>query len=101
MFRNRKYLTLSADPGQTLRCHSGQSTVEYIVLVTAVIAVVILFANNPNSGLRSKINNTYQDITDDMTNRADVLANTHSSTEGGASTPTQGMQVNPTLNVFH
>jgi len=31
-----------------MRAHKGQSTVEYILLVTAVIAVVILFTSTPN-----------------------------------------------------
>ncbi len=35
----------------------GQSTVEYIVLATAVIAVIILFVASPNGGFQGQLNN--------------------------------------------
>lgn len=41
-----------------LKNRKGQSTVEYILLVTAVVAVMIMFATNNNGGLRGKLNAT-------------------------------------------
>jgi hypothetical protein len=48
----------------------GQSTVEYIILVTAVIAVVIVFVVNGNSPFRQKMNQTLGNGTDAMANMA-------------------------------
>jgi hypothetical protein len=48
----------------------GQSTVEYIILVTAVIAVIILFVVNPNSPFRTRMNDTLGNGTDAMANMA-------------------------------
>jgi len=48
----------------------GQSTVEYIILVTAVIAVVIFFVVNGNSPFRQKLNQTLGNATDSMANMA-------------------------------
>jgi Flp pilus assembly pilin Flp len=50
-----------------MRSHKGQSTVEYILLVTAVIAVVILFTttkgqNSFQNSLNSVLNTTTQDM---------------------------------------
>ncbi len=50
----------------------GQSTVEYILLATAVVAVLILFTTSPNTGLRGKLNSTLTSAVDtigDMGNR--------------------------------
>ena len=48
----------------------GQSTVEYIILVTAVVAVVIAFVVLPNSPFRQKVNQTMGNATDGMVNMA-------------------------------
>jgi len=48
----------------------GQSTVEYIVLVTAVIIVVVLFVFNKDSLFQKKINTTYDTVTTGMTDMA-------------------------------
>ena len=39
--------------------HKGQSTIEYILLCVAVLAVVILFAIRPNAELKTQLNATY------------------------------------------
>lgn len=44
----------------------GQSTVEYILLVTAVIAVVIFFTTGKESGFQKKLHNVINMTTDDM-----------------------------------
>ena len=46
--------------------NKGQSTVEYILLVTAVIAVMIAFAAGPASPFRTKLNETLTNVTDDI-----------------------------------
>ena len=51
----------------------GQSTVEYIILVTAVIAVIIFFVVNPGSPFRTKMNDTLGNATDAMVNMAQRL----------------------------
>ena len=53
----------------------GQSTVEYIVLVTAVLAVVIMFMVSGGSGspFQSKLNSTLSSVTNQMVNMADRL----------------------------
>ena len=48
----------------------GQSTVEYIILVTAVVAVIIFFVVVPNSPFRQKMNLTLDTATNSMTNMA-------------------------------
>ena len=51
----------------------GQSTVEYIILVTAVVAVIIFFVANPGSPFRTKINDTLGNATGAMANMAGRL----------------------------
>ena len=51
----------------------GQSTVEYILLITAVIGVVILFTN-PTKGLfPQRVNQVFNETTQDMLNVASYL----------------------------
>ncbi len=46
-----------------LHSRKGQSTLEYIILVTAVIAVLIIFLN-PNTGVFvNRVNATYGEVT--------------------------------------
>ena len=51
----------------------GQSTVEYIVLVTAVLSVAILFLTNKDAGLQGKLTNTMDDVSEGMSNMASRL----------------------------
>ena len=52
----------------------GQSTVEYIILVTAVIAVIIFFVvNGDTSPFRTKMNQTLGNATDAMVSMASRL----------------------------
>ncbi|MDO8675286.1 MAG: hypothetical protein Q7K71_04115 [Candidatus Omnitrophota bacterium] len=50
----------------------GQSTVEYILLVTAVIAVIILFTG-PGGAFRNKLSDTINKTTDGMEDMANRL----------------------------
>ncbi len=49
---------------------SGQSTVEYILLVTAVITVVIVFLTGKNSMFPARLNQVLDISTNSMTNVA-------------------------------
>ena len=57
-----------------MRTHKGQSTVEYILLVTAVILVVVLFttAKGPGS-FQTGLNKVFNQTTQDMLNVASYL----------------------------
>jgi hypothetical protein len=55
------------------RAKSGQSTVEYIVLVTAVIGTIILFMNGPNSVFQRRVNETLDTTTSGMDSKASLL----------------------------
>ena len=60
-----------------LRKIKGQSTLEYIVMVTAVIAVLLIFLN-PTSGIfASRVNETLDTATNTMTNMATRLSTSH------------------------
>lgn len=52
---------------------AGQSTVEYILLVTAVIAVVILFVTGKNSSFQTRLNSVLDISTNSMENAAKRL----------------------------
>jgi Flp pilus assembly pilin Flp len=61
-----------------MRAQKGQSTVEYILLVTAVIGVIILFTSNGGpfqTGLNSVFNSTTQDMLNVSTYLQDNAAN--------------------------
>ena len=49
-----------------LKDRMGQSTVEYIVLVSAVIAVIIVFMVSPNSPFKTKLNGTLNSMSESM-----------------------------------
>lgn len=56
--------------------NKGQSTVEYILLVTAVIGVIYLFTNKgDNAPFKQKLNSTLNTTADTMLNMADRLTN--------------------------
>ena len=67
MFNKRK--------GQQNSPRTGQSTVEYIVLVAAVIAVAIGFMTSQSGPFQTKLNSTMTTVTSQMTNMADRLNN--------------------------
>lgn len=50
--------------------NKGQSTVEYILLVTAVIAVVIVFLVGDGSLFQRRLNNVFEISTNSMENAA-------------------------------
>lgn len=59
-----------------LRKKKGQSTVEYVILVTAVIVVVLGFVGSSGpGGFRAALNETYRQATNGMTDMANLLSN--------------------------
>jgi len=56
----------------------GQSTLEYLVLVAMVIAILIVFLG-PTGPFAKAYNNTLQQGTDGMATMANKLAGSHSS----------------------
>ena len=58
-----------------LRSKKGQSTVEYIILVAGVIAILIVFVGSSSSPFRAALNRTYLAATNGMENMANRLAN--------------------------
>ncbi len=55
--------------------NKGQSTVEYILLVTAVIGVIIMFTYGDHSPFKEKLNSTINMTVDGMQNMAAKLTN--------------------------
>ena len=53
----------------------GQSTVEYILLVTAVLAVVIALTTSKNVGFQKQLTNTMKTTMSGMEKQADKLTN--------------------------
>jgi Flp pilus assembly pilin Flp len=53
--------------------HKGQSTVEYILLVTAVVAVIILFTLGNKSLFQTRLTNVFNQTSQDMLNVASYL----------------------------
>ena len=60
-----------------LRSKKGQSTVEYLILVAGVIAILLVFVGNSGSPFRKALNSTYDSATNGMQNMAGRLANSH------------------------
>lgn len=56
------------------RKKKGQSTLEYIILVTGVIAILIVFLNPTNGIFNTAFNQTLQTGTNGMVNMANRLA---------------------------
>ena len=57
-----------------MRAHKGQSTVEYILLVTAVILVIVWFTTSKGSGsFQNSFNQVLNQSTQDMLNVATRL----------------------------
>ena len=87
MFRNRI--------GQPPRRDSGQSTVEYILLVTAVVGVIIIFTFGQNSTFQQKMSNMLENGTQGMQERSEFLDTTHNTTDDLNSRPNTRYTFNP------
>jgi len=60
----------------------GQSTLEYIILVTAIIAVAIVFLNPKSGTMVNTVNNTYTTVVNGMNGRGSVLADSWNAWNG-------------------
>ena len=72
----------------------GQSTVEYILLVTAVIGVMIFFLTNKNSGLQGKLNSTLDTASNSIGNMSSRLDKSHEGSDPAAS-PAPAVTLDP------
>ncbi len=62
---------------QPMKKKKGQSTVEYIILVAAVLAALIIFVGSPSSPFSQAYNTTLHTGTDGMQNMARRLSSSH------------------------
>jgi len=74
----------------------GQSTVEYILLVTAVIAVIIALVTSNGSGLRGQMNTTYNTAIDQVGTMSDRLVNSQAAAPANAVAPSNPYSLNAT-----
>ena len=58
----------------------AQSTVEYILLFTAVVGILIAFLISPSSPFKTKVNQALNDGTDGMADMANRLRNSRNAT---------------------
>jgi len=76
----------------------GQSTVEYILLMTAVVAVIIGFVATQNKGgFQDQLNQTINGAMEQDVNMADRLANSYTASAPSTSA-TAGIPVGYTVN---
>ena len=66
----------------------GQSTVEYVLLVTAVLAVIIAFVTGNNSVFKNQLNSTLNTATGDMSTIAGTLSTSHQAGNATATNTT-------------
>jgi len=76
----------------------GQSTVEYVLLVAAVIAVMIAFTTKPNSGIQGELNTTLNAAVGQMSELGGRLSASQQGSNG--TSPVSNFSVNPTTNTF-
>lgn len=73
----------------------GTSTLEYVILVTGVVSVLILFLR-PSGSLSSAVNSSYQSATNGMLDMGDRLAqsrNSPSSVSSRCGDPSAGLSL--------
>ena len=77
----------------------GQSTVEYVLLVTAVLGVIIAFVAGSGSGFKNQLGNSLNTATSDMNSLAGTLGSSHAPTPAptaaGTGTPSYTVNANP------
>jgi hypothetical protein len=73
----------------------GQSTVEYVLLMTAVVAVIILFVANQNKGgFQDQLNSTLNGAVQEMSSMSDKFSGSHASQPAPTSSDTPPYSVN-------
>jgi len=76
----------------------GQSTVEYVLLVTAVLVVIIAFVSTKNGGFQGQLNSSLNAVASDMNSMGDRLSTSHEATTaptGATVGQPVGYSVNP------
>jgi hypothetical protein len=76
----------------------GQSTVEYILLVTAVVAVIIVLVAGNKSQFQTTLNTTLNTAISDMGTGVDALSASHAPSTGvstATGTPPYSVKVAP------
>jgi Flp pilus assembly pilin Flp len=76
----------------------GQSTVEYVLLITAVLVVIIAFVSTKNGGFQGQLNSSLNAAASDINSMGDKLSKSHDSTTaptGATVGEPQGYSVNP------
>ena len=104
MFKKNTGPVLRTDRGQSPstgstgspRGSSGQSTVEYILLVTAVIAVMIFFTTNQNNGLQGKLNATLETASNGISDMSNRLSASRKESPISSDLPPAGLGVDVT-----
>ncbi|MBI3314565.1 MAG: hypothetical protein HYZ86_01305 [Candidatus Omnitrophica bacterium] len=74
-----------------LKKKRGQSTVEYVLLATAVIAVMIAFATTKETGLQKKLTDTLGTSANTIGNMTDRLHKSQQGSNTVIPTPPQGV----------
>ena len=77
---------------------TGQSTVEYILLMTAVVAVIIALVAGNNSQFRGTLTNTLNIAVSDMDTGVGVLSTSHAPSNAASNAtgaPGGGFTVTP------
>ncbi len=70
-----------------MKTKSGQSTVEYILLATAVIGAMIFFTTGNNSALQGRLGNTLNSATDSIGNISNRLSKSQEGSNTSVDTP--------------
>ena len=84
--------------GPLIGLRAGQSTVEYIVLVTAVLGAVILFLNGPTSPFRDKLTKSMTTMTSHMETMANRIQNSTPSASPTDTSSTPKSTIDPLKN---
>ncbi len=73
----------------------GQSTVEYIILSTAVIATAILFLNGDGSHFRKKLTGSLTTVSDKMEDMSNRLASSTPAASAGSMSKPPAKTIDP------
>jgi Flp pilus assembly pilin Flp len=73
----------------------GQSTVEYVLLMTAVVAVIIAMVTSNKGGLQGQLNSTLNTAIEGIGTMGDRLAGSQQTSTTTNGTPAYTVNVNP------
>jgi Flp pilus assembly pilin Flp len=76
----------------------GQSTVEYVLLVTAVLVVIIAFVSAPKGGFQGQLNSSLNAVASDINGMGDKLSKSHEGTSAPTD-PSVGLPQGYTVQV--